>query len=394
MQKYNIQELTEKQLFELEEIAQSLGIPNIKTLQKQQLVYKILDEQAITVAGEQVKKEALRKERKAKKSNEQQKTGNQVASPSKNQNNNSDSNASSKRRGRPPKVSAEQESHSHPSNVKGRGRPPKAKTEQELSSGKPNVSSQNQQPKIKTDVDPHAGKSNFQGQIQPPKVKTDVDPNVGTSNLKGQIQPQKNKTDVDIHAGKSNFQGQNHPQKNKPGAEHHSGISKVNRPGRPPKSQNNNEQAKDTVKNLTETVATVTPPLPVIIPAVKADLSSPPLEKADNPTPANSLVKGKRGRPRKEKTIIIPTLQAEPQPQKVQFGDVSKILQKPDKEVIEDEKTVTPLIQEPISENIEETDEQQKNVIQEDKTLQDQPKRVIFKHKFASNLFSDCQMFS
>ncbi|MDR1330840.1 MAG: transcription termination factor Rho [Tannerella sp.] len=57
MQKYNIIELNEKQLPELQTIAEELGITKIKTLNKQDLVYKILDEQAVTLAGIQVEKE-------------------------------------------------------------------------------------------------------------------------------------------------------------------------------------------------------------------------------------------------------------------------------------------------------------------------------------------------
>lgn len=63
MQKYNIIELNEKQLPELQAIAGELGISNAGDLEKQALVYRILDEQAIFVAEEkkEVKKPEGRK---------------------------------------------------------------------------------------------------------------------------------------------------------------------------------------------------------------------------------------------------------------------------------------------------------------------------------------------
>lgn len=44
---YNIEELEDRLLSELKEIAEELGIPNFKKLQKRELIYKILDQQAI-----------------------------------------------------------------------------------------------------------------------------------------------------------------------------------------------------------------------------------------------------------------------------------------------------------------------------------------------------------
>ncbi len=64
MQKYNILELNEKLLPELQSIAAELGIKKISSLKKEDLVYRILDEQAISLAGIQVEKE---KEKEAKK---------------------------------------------------------------------------------------------------------------------------------------------------------------------------------------------------------------------------------------------------------------------------------------------------------------------------------------
>lgn len=64
MQKYNILELNEKLLPELQSIAEELGIKKANSLKKEELVYRILDEQAISFAGIQVEKQ---KEKEAKK---------------------------------------------------------------------------------------------------------------------------------------------------------------------------------------------------------------------------------------------------------------------------------------------------------------------------------------
>ena len=45
---YNIEELKIRLLSELKEIAEELGVKNFKTLKKDDLVYAILDQQAIT----------------------------------------------------------------------------------------------------------------------------------------------------------------------------------------------------------------------------------------------------------------------------------------------------------------------------------------------------------
>ncbi|MDR2497219.1 MAG: transcription termination factor Rho [Tannerellaceae bacterium] len=56
MQKYNILELNEKLLPELQKIAGELGIKKISSFKKEELVYRILDEQAISIAGIQAEK--------------------------------------------------------------------------------------------------------------------------------------------------------------------------------------------------------------------------------------------------------------------------------------------------------------------------------------------------
>jgi transcription termination factor Rho len=45
---YNIEELNLRLLSELREIAEELGVKNYKKLAKKELIYKILDQQAIT----------------------------------------------------------------------------------------------------------------------------------------------------------------------------------------------------------------------------------------------------------------------------------------------------------------------------------------------------------
>ena len=72
MQKYNILELNEKLLPELQSIAEELGIKKVSSLKKEELVYRILDEQAISYAGIQAEK---MKEKGAKKPAEGRKRG-------------------------------------------------------------------------------------------------------------------------------------------------------------------------------------------------------------------------------------------------------------------------------------------------------------------------------
>lgn len=68
MQKYNILELNEKLLPELQSIAEELGIKKVSSLKKEELVYRILDEQAISYAGIQAEK---MKDKEAKRPTDQ-----------------------------------------------------------------------------------------------------------------------------------------------------------------------------------------------------------------------------------------------------------------------------------------------------------------------------------
>ncbi|MBP6066159.1 transcription termination factor Rho [Bacteroides sp.] len=62
---YNIIQLNDKNLSELQTIAQELGIKKTDSLKKEELVYKILDEQAIVGATKKVAADKLKEERKS-----------------------------------------------------------------------------------------------------------------------------------------------------------------------------------------------------------------------------------------------------------------------------------------------------------------------------------------
>ena len=64
---YNIIQLNDKNLSELQAIAQELGIKKTDSLKKEELVYKILDEQAIAGATKKVAADKLKEERKGDK---------------------------------------------------------------------------------------------------------------------------------------------------------------------------------------------------------------------------------------------------------------------------------------------------------------------------------------
>ena len=61
---YNIIQLNDKDLSELQVIAKELGIKKTDSLKKEDLVYKILDEQAIAGATKKVAADKLKEERK------------------------------------------------------------------------------------------------------------------------------------------------------------------------------------------------------------------------------------------------------------------------------------------------------------------------------------------
>jgi transcription termination factor Rho len=98
MQKYNILELNEKLLPELQTIAGELGIKKINSFKKEELVYRILDEQAISIAGIQAEK-AKEKEALKAKEKEQRKADKKKAQ----QNQQAPAGKSPRSKGRPPK---------------------------------------------------------------------------------------------------------------------------------------------------------------------------------------------------------------------------------------------------------------------------------------------------
>ncbi|MDR3252144.1 MAG: transcription termination factor Rho [Tannerella sp.] len=104
MQKYNILELNKKELPELQEIAETLGISKTKSLPKNELVYKILDEQAISYAGQQVEKEARKREQRTQLVPKQKLD---VAKEDGDASGKAEDPAKRRGRGRPPKVNAD-----------------------------------------------------------------------------------------------------------------------------------------------------------------------------------------------------------------------------------------------------------------------------------------------
>ena len=65
---YNIIQLNEKDLPELQQIAKELGLTKISDLKKDKLVYRILDEQAVVEAGKKTAANAEREGQPRKRS--------------------------------------------------------------------------------------------------------------------------------------------------------------------------------------------------------------------------------------------------------------------------------------------------------------------------------------
>ena len=300
MQKYNILELNEKELPELQEIAQKLAIPDIKTFQKSQLVYRILDEQAISVAGQQAQKFALRQERKENRINEKKTQYKQTESVYSEESRGSERNSEPKRRGRPPKSKSELDRGANNPIMKGRGRPPKNSKEQE----KDNPSTQ----------------------------KTSPNPVISSNPSLKQAQNQK------------------------------------------------------------------LAPIQVVNP-VLSHSPTPGYAPTKSPSPENVQTKPKRGRPRKEKTIILPLKQQEQQPQKVQFGNIARNTSTPVDAVIVSDTTppAQPSTIAPqktvIANESKEKNDLSKDIVQDKKQVvnesQGSPKRIIFKHRTSSNSMLD-----
>jgi len=324
MQKYNILELNEKQFSELQEIAQSLGILNIKTFPKNQLVYKILDEQAISVAGKQAKKEALRKEKKSNRTIEKKMENKKDASVANNQSADSVNITNEKMKGRPQKTEAEQAALLEKAHKKSRGRPPKAKSEvlKPTTVDAPNPKQVALNPK--TELKPVSAPVAIASSKTAPTSTTTPTPAAVVTN-------------------------QTHTAKAAP---------------------------VTTMKTAAQTHVTVSSQ------AANTASTMPATSQQD------TAPKAKRGRPKKVKTITIPSQQSEPQPQKVQFGSISRNLQTSVKEVVtepvpsvtptvkEQESTDTPKILKPFEKH-------------GGKDSQDHPRRVIFKHRTDSKSMLD-----
>ena len=60
---YNIAELSSKEELELKAIAESMGLKKINSIDKDELIYKILDQQAIDSSKASVAKSAEKKKR-------------------------------------------------------------------------------------------------------------------------------------------------------------------------------------------------------------------------------------------------------------------------------------------------------------------------------------------
>ena len=80
---YNIIQLTNKELGELQEIANEMGIKGIKSLERQDLIYRILDEQAIAGAQKKVAAEEDKNERRQRTRINKKEVANKVYSADK-----------------------------------------------------------------------------------------------------------------------------------------------------------------------------------------------------------------------------------------------------------------------------------------------------------------------
>ena len=80
---YNIIQLSNKELGELQDIAKEMGIKGIKSLERQDLIYRILDEQAIAGAQKKVAAEEGKNERRQRTRINKKEVANKVYSADK-----------------------------------------------------------------------------------------------------------------------------------------------------------------------------------------------------------------------------------------------------------------------------------------------------------------------
>ena len=81
---YNIIQLNNKEVGELQEIANEMGIKGAKSLERQDLIYRILDEQAIAGAQKKVAAEEGKSERRQRARINKKEVANKVYSADKN----------------------------------------------------------------------------------------------------------------------------------------------------------------------------------------------------------------------------------------------------------------------------------------------------------------------
>lgn len=119
---YNIIQLNDKNLSELQAIAQELGIKKTDSLKKEELVYKILDEQAIVGATKKVAADKLKEDRKSspddnkkKRSRVPEKKENKVTSA--NQNSETVKTEANSQAAKPKPQQAQQQSQQQPKQV-------------------------------------------------------------------------------------------------------------------------------------------------------------------------------------------------------------------------------------------------------------------------------------
>ena len=80
---YNIIQLSNKDLGELQEIANEMGLKGVKSLERQDLIYRILDEQAIAGAQKKVANEEEKSERRQRSRINKKEVANKVYSADK-----------------------------------------------------------------------------------------------------------------------------------------------------------------------------------------------------------------------------------------------------------------------------------------------------------------------
>lgn len=133
---YNIIQLNDKTLSELQAIAQELGITKTDSLKKEELVYKILDEQAIAGATKKVAAEKMKEERKGEKQKRSRaasnKKGEKKEANKDNPNTTQPEQNQKTETAQPANPRTDAEQVAVPTAPKRRGRPRKVKTEETI----------------------------------------------------------------------------------------------------------------------------------------------------------------------------------------------------------------------------------------------------------------------